>query len=217
MEDQTVTVKMAEMGVVGDDPTPEDDPRVLRGHHPARPREAGERAGAHDAACSVTARTPRRESTPTRPFPRSSRASPVRAGGRGSLQALVIGGAQMFALDSERIASVGDQNVAASRAILGRCRIPIVFEDTGRDIRPLCGLRQHDGRHFGEDAASDPRERRGGMSAHDMQLAAFGIPTLAEETFQRVSRAHLRKDGHPHARREADPGVQPPAQTPRCS
>ena len=56
----------------------------------------------------------------------------AREGARqGFLQALLIGGAQMFPVGDERLASVGDQNVAASRAALGRFRIPIVFEDTG--------------------------------------------------------------------------------------
>jgi chemotaxis protein CheD len=56
----------------------------------------------------------------------------VKCGGRpASLQALLIGGAQMFPLGNVRIASIGDQNVEASRRILGQCRIPIVFEDTG--------------------------------------------------------------------------------------
>jgi chemotaxis protein CheD len=56
----------------------------------------------------------------------------VARGGRpSSLQALLIGGAQMFPLGNVKIASIGDQNVEASRRILGECRIPIVFEDIG--------------------------------------------------------------------------------------
>ena len=53
-------------------------------------------------------------------------------GGRqSSLQALLIGGAQMFPLGNVKIASIGDQNVEASRRILREQRIPIVFEHTG--------------------------------------------------------------------------------------
>jgi chemotaxis protein CheD len=56
----------------------------------------------------------------------------VKIGGRqSSLQALLIGGAQMFPLGNVKIASIGDQNVEASRRILQESRIPIVFEDTG--------------------------------------------------------------------------------------
>ena len=56
----------------------------------------------------------------------------LKSGGRqSSLQALLIGGAQMFPLGNVKIASIGDQNVEASRRILGQCRIPIVFEDIG--------------------------------------------------------------------------------------
>jgi chemotaxis protein CheD len=56
----------------------------------------------------------------------------LKNGGRqASLQALLIGGAQMFPLGNVKIASIGDQNVEASRRILGQCRIPIVFEDIG--------------------------------------------------------------------------------------
>ena len=53
-------------------------------------------------------------------------------GGRaGSLQALLIGGAQMFPMGNAGIASIGDQNVEAARRILTEKNIPIVFEDTG--------------------------------------------------------------------------------------
>ncbi|HYW84087.1 MAG TPA: chemotaxis protein CheD [Spirochaetia bacterium] len=53
-------------------------------------------------------------------------------GGRqSSLQALLIGGAQMFPMGSQTIASIGNQNVETARRILQRNRIPIVFEDIG--------------------------------------------------------------------------------------
>jgi len=56
----------------------------------------------------------------------------LKSGGRQAfLQALLIGGAQMFPLGNVKIASIGDQNVEASRRILQASRIPIVFEDTG--------------------------------------------------------------------------------------
>lgn len=48
-----------------------------------------------------------------------------------SLQALLIGGAQMFPSGSASIASIGDQNVEAARRVLSERRIPIVFEDIG--------------------------------------------------------------------------------------
>ncbi len=49
----------------------------------------------------------------------------------GSLQALLIGGAQMFPMGNASIASIGDQNVQAARRVLAERGIPIVFEDTG--------------------------------------------------------------------------------------
>lgn len=52
-------------------------------------------------------------------------------GRRGSLQAFLIGGAQMFPMGNIRIASIGDQNVEAARKILTERKIPIVFQDTG--------------------------------------------------------------------------------------
>jgi len=52
-------------------------------------------------------------------------------GRRGSLQAFLIGGAQMFPMGNIRIASIGDQNVEAARRILAESKIPIVFQDTG--------------------------------------------------------------------------------------
>ena len=56
----------------------------------------------------------------------------LKNGGRqASLQALLIGGAQMFPMGNATLASIGDQNVEASRRILKESRIPIVFEDTG--------------------------------------------------------------------------------------
>ncbi len=48
-----------------------------------------------------------------------------------SLQALLIGGAQMFPRGNATIASIGDQNLQAARRALAERNIPIVFEDTG--------------------------------------------------------------------------------------
>jgi chemotaxis protein CheD len=54
------------------------------------------------------------------------------SGGRmGSLQALLIGGAQMFPMGNSAIGSIGDLNVEAARKALQEKKIPIVFEDTG--------------------------------------------------------------------------------------
>jgi chemotaxis protein CheD len=56
----------------------------------------------------------------------------VGTGGRqGFLEALLVGGAQMFVQGTAAIASIGEQNVRAARGILGRLSIPVVFEDTG--------------------------------------------------------------------------------------
>jgi chemotaxis protein CheD len=48
-----------------------------------------------------------------------------------SLQALLIGGAQMFPMGNSSIGSIGDQNVEAARKVLQERKIPIIFEDTG--------------------------------------------------------------------------------------
>jgi chemotaxis protein CheD len=59
----------------------------------------------------------------------------TRSGGRaGALQALLIGGAQMFPMGNTSLASIGDQNVEAARRVLEEKRIPIVFEDTGGTV-----------------------------------------------------------------------------------
>jgi chemotaxis protein CheD len=53
-------------------------------------------------------------------------------GGRnGSLQAFLIGGAQMFPMGNVALASIGDQNVNVARKILKDSNIPVVFEDVG--------------------------------------------------------------------------------------
>jgi chemotaxis protein CheD len=130
MPDQIVTVKIAEMGVVRDDRRlktilgscvgiilRDPEKRVSGLAHIMLPER--HRADTTEGKYADTA------------IPALVARVACCDGRTGSLQALVIGGAQMFPLGNARIASVGDQNVAASRAILGRCRIPIVFEDTG--------------------------------------------------------------------------------------
>ncbi len=49
----------------------------------------------------------------------------------GALQALLVGGAQMFPMGAASIASIGDKNVEAARRVLAERKIPIVFEDIG--------------------------------------------------------------------------------------
>jgi chemotaxis protein CheD len=55
----------------------------------------------------------------------------ARGGRIGSLQALLIGGAQMFPLGNTNVGCIGDLNVVAAREVLRKNSIPIVFEDTG--------------------------------------------------------------------------------------
>jgi chemotaxis protein CheD len=56
----------------------------------------------------------------------------MKSGGRhGSLQAMLIGGAQMFPMGNSSLAAIGDQNVAAARRALKESRIPIVYEEIG--------------------------------------------------------------------------------------
>jgi chemotaxis protein CheD len=54
------------------------------------------------------------------------------SGGRAAaLQAMIIGGAQMFPLATAGLASIGDQNVEAARRALQERKIPIIYEDIG--------------------------------------------------------------------------------------
>jgi len=56
----------------------------------------------------------------------------VREGGRrGSLQALLVGGARMFPWGHASIAAIGDLNGDAARSLLRGYGIPILFEDLG--------------------------------------------------------------------------------------
>jgi chemotaxis protein CheD len=56
----------------------------------------------------------------------------VASGGRrGSLQAMLIGGAQMFPMGNRKIAAIGDLNIEAARRVLKESNIPIIYEETG--------------------------------------------------------------------------------------
>jgi chemotaxis protein CheD len=50
---------------------------------------------------------------------------------RSALEAYLVGGAQMFATNTDKVAPIGDQNVAAARQALRASNVPITFEDTG--------------------------------------------------------------------------------------
>jgi len=52
-------------------------------------------------------------------------------GRRASLQAMLIGGAQMFPMGNRKIAAIGDLNVEAARRVLKESNIPIIYEETG--------------------------------------------------------------------------------------
>ena len=55
----------------------------------------------------------------------------VRAEGAARLEAVIVGGAQMFSFGGEEGANIGARNVAAVRAELDRLRIPIRAAATG--------------------------------------------------------------------------------------
>jgi chemotaxis protein CheD len=50
---------------------------------------------------------------------------------RACLQAMIIGGAQMFPMGNRKIAAIGDQNVEAARRVLKESNIPVIYEETG--------------------------------------------------------------------------------------
>ena len=58
----------------------------------------------------------------------------AKGGRQAALQALLIGGAQMFPMGDSRLASIGDQNVEAARKALAEIRVPIIFEDIGGTV-----------------------------------------------------------------------------------
>jgi chemotaxis protein CheD len=56
-------------------------------------------------------------------------------GGRqAALQAMIIGGAQMFPMGNSSLASIGDLNVVAARKALKESRIPIILEEIGGNV-----------------------------------------------------------------------------------
>jgi chemotaxis protein CheD len=130
MDGDTVTVKMAEMDVVTDGRSlktilgscvgvivRDPDRRVSGLAHimlPAR-RNDDEAMGKY-ADSAIPALLARLASSGCR---------------MGSLQALLIGGAQMFPMGNTSIGSIGNQNVDAARRVLQEKKIPIVYEDTG--------------------------------------------------------------------------------------
>jgi chemotaxis protein CheD len=130
MAGETVTVKMAEMEVVKDGGSlktilgscvgvilRDPDRRVSGLAHimlPQRQKDDGASGKYADSAIPALL------------------AKVVAIGGRpGSLQALLIGGAQMFPMASVALASIGDKNVEVARKLLKDSNIPIIFEDTG--------------------------------------------------------------------------------------
>jgi chemotaxis protein CheD len=130
MEEMVVTVKMGELDVVKDESRLKTvlgscvgvilrDPgrRVSGLAHVILPaRQRGDTAGGKYADTAIPALVARI----------------VGSGGRQRfLEALLVGGAQMFPQGAAAIASIGEQNVHAARGILGRLSIPVVFEDTG--------------------------------------------------------------------------------------
>jgi chemotaxis protein CheD len=130
MEEVVVTVKMGELDVVSDESRLKTilgscvgiilrDPgrRVSGLAHVMLPaRQRGDTASGKYADTAIPALVERI----------------VGSGGRQRfLEALLVGGAQMFAQGAAAIASIGEQNVRAARGILGRLSIPVIFEDTG--------------------------------------------------------------------------------------
>lgn len=54
--------------------------------------------------------------------------------GTNRLRAKIAGGAQMFsAVSNTSLSNIGQRNVEAVRAMLGRLRIPIIADDTGKN------------------------------------------------------------------------------------
>jgi chemotaxis protein CheD len=129
----TVTVKMAEMGIATDSARlktilgscvgiilSDRDRRVSGLAHvmlPAKHRDDGATGKYADTA-----------------IPALVASLTVSGSRRASLRAFLIGGAQMFPMGNVKLASIGDQNVEAARRILAESRIPIVFEDIGGKV-----------------------------------------------------------------------------------
>jgi len=127
---ETVTVKMAEMEVVADGRSlktvlgscvgvivRDPDRKVSGLAHIMLPARRSD-----DEACGKYADS----AIPALLASMASRGCRARA-----LQALLVGGAQMFPMGAASIASIGDKNVEAARRVLAERKIPIVFEDIG--------------------------------------------------------------------------------------
>jgi chemotaxis protein CheD len=130
MEGDTVTVKMAEMNVVTDGRSL----KTILGSCVGVILRDSERRVSGLAHIMLPAR--RRDDDATGKYADSAVPALVArlatSGCRsGSVQALLIGGAQMFPLAGPGLASIGDQNVQAARRALQDMKIPIIFEDTG--------------------------------------------------------------------------------------
>jgi chemotaxis protein CheD len=130
MEADTVTVKMAEMDVVTDGRSL----KTILGSCVGVILRDAERGVSGLAHIMLPSR--RRDDDATGKYADSAVPALVarlatRGGRSGSLQALIIGGAQMFPMAGSSLGSIGDQNVEAARKALRERRIPIIFEDTG--------------------------------------------------------------------------------------
>jgi chemotaxis protein CheD len=130
MDGDTVTVKMAEMDVVADGRSLKT---ILGSCVGVIVRDPDRRVS---GLAHIMLPVRRRDDEATGKYADSAipalLARLATSGGRmGSLQALLIGGAQMFPMGNSAIGSIGDLNVEAARKALQEKKIPIVFEDTG--------------------------------------------------------------------------------------
>ena len=196
-------------------PEPEDHPRLLRRGDPPRPRAPRERACAHHAARPPARRRGRRASTPIPPIPALSRAWQAAGAATSSLQALLIGGAQMFPMGNSKHrlhrrperggraqGAAGKQDPHRVRGHGGKAGRSVMFDNaTGQvSVKTLQAI-ERKGRDAMSALGNRSRARRAG--AH-----------LTPGDLRQVPRADLREDRHPHARRQADPHRQPAAQAP---
>jgi chemotaxis protein CheD len=130
MEENTVTVKMAEMDVVTDGRSLKT---ILGSCVGIILRDPEKRVS---GLAHIMLPERRRDDEATGKYADSAvpalLARVTGSGGRhGALQAMLIGGAQMFPMGNSTLASIGDQNVIAARKALKESRIPIIFEEIG--------------------------------------------------------------------------------------
>ena len=96
-----------------------DRPGLVHRAGARRPAARHRRAGARHAARGARPRRPSRASSPTSRCPRSSSASSPWAASRGTLKAVIVGGAQMFSLERQAgTLDIGVRNEAAVRGLL---------------------------------------------------------------------------------------------------